>query len=129
MLLSAKRSLLLLPADVPSEAARNLALLRAAAERLGVPTVSENSPNWRVGLAMGRNQLVSAGPLSEAVMKSLPAGTGAFLVIDCLPEASRPPEIDWPDLPATPVTTEMVVFEWLERGATDEFRDLIALIK
>ncbi|GAB4363171.1 MAG: hypothetical protein Kow00114_19010 [Kiloniellaceae bacterium] len=129
MLLSAKRSLLLLPGDPPPEAARNLALLTAAAERLKVPAVSVNSPNWRIGLATGRNQLVSAGLLSEAEMKRLPPGTAVFLVLDCLPEAARPPRDGWERMAATPVTAEMVVFEWLERGATAEFRDLIALIK
>src|SRR3546814_2234832 len=53
----------------------------------------------------------------------------AFLVIDCLPEAVRPAESAGPAMAAIPVTAEMVVFEWLERGATDAFRDLIALIK
>ncbi len=129
MLLSAKRSLLLLPGQAPPETARNLALLRAAAERLGIPAVSENSPNWRVGLAMGRNQLVVAGLPSEAALQGLPAGTRVFQVIDCLAQAARPPESDWPELAATPVTTEMVVFEWLERGATEAFRELIKLIK
>ncbi len=129
MLLSASRSLLLLPGDTPPEAARNLALLKAAAERLKVPVVSVNSPNWRIGLATGRSQLVSAGPLSEAEMKRLPPGTTVFLVIDCLAEPARPAPETWESLAATPVTAEMVVFEWLERGATAEFRDLIALIK
>jgi hypothetical protein len=129
MLLSAKRSLVLLPAAPPPETAERLALLRAAAERLGVPLVSANSPNWAIGLATGRNQLVTAGLLSKPEMKRLPPGTKVFLVVDCLAEHDRPPESAWTDLAATPVSTEMVVFEWLERGATDEFRDLIKLIK
>lgn len=130
MLLSAKRSLLLLPSDPPPpEAARNFALLRAAAERLNVPAVSVNSPNWRIGLATGRNQLVSTGPLEDTAMKRLPPGTAVFLVLDCLAAAARPPQESWQTMAATPVTAEMVVFEWLERGATAEFRDLIALIK
>lgn len=130
MLLSAKRALLLLPPDPPAGVAgRNLAVLKAAAERLKVPMVSPQSANWRVGLAMGRNQLVAAVPLSEAEMKSLPPGTAVFQVLDCLPEDRRPPESDWPQMAATPVATEMVVFEWLERGATEQFRDLIRLIK
>src|SRR3546814_10381705 len=85
--------------------------------------------NWRVGLATGRNQLVAACPLGDADLKALPAGTTVFLVIDCLPEAERPAESAWPAMAAIPVTAEMVVFEWLERGATGAFRDLIALIK
>ena len=129
MLLSAKRSLLLLPGEPPPEATRNVALLRAAAERLGVPAVSENSPNWRIGLATGRNQLVTAGLLSDAIVQELPPGTAVFQLIDCLAEAEIPPENTWQSMTATPVTTEMVVFEWLERGATDDFRALIQLIK
>ncbi len=129
MLLSAKRSLVLLPGSPPPEAAQNLALLRAAAERLAVPLVSANSPNWAVGLATGRNQLITASLLGEPEAKRLPPGTKVFLVVDCLAERDRPPENTWGEISATPVSTEMVVFEWLERGATDEFRDLIRLIK
>lgn len=129
MLLSAKRSLVLLPAAPPPETATKLALLQAAAGRLGVPLVSANSPNWAIGLATGRNQLVTAGLLSEPETKRLPPGTQTFLVIDCLAEQDRPPESAWADMAATPVSTEMVIFEWLERGATEEFRDLIKLVK
>lgn len=130
MLLNAKRSLLLLPGDSPGgRPARNLALLQAAAQRLQVPMVSANSPNWRVGLATGRNQLVAAAALGDAEQARLPRGTAAFQVIDCLAEDQRPPECDWTGMAAIPVTTEMVVFEWLGRGATDDFRALIALIK
>ena len=134
MLLSAARSLLLLPPLLPAqatppEARRPLGLLRAAAARLQVPAVSVNSANWRVGLATGRNQLVAAAVLDEAALKGLPAGTTVFLVLDCLAEEHRPPESAWLAMAATPVTAEMVVFEWLERGATEAFRDLIALIK
>jgi hypothetical protein len=130
MLLSARRSLLLLPAEAPSDApGRRLALVEAAARRLAVPMVSRESANWRVGLATGRNQLVACTALDDDTLRSLPPGTRVFLVIDCLPEDGRPPESAWVDGPVTVVTAEMVVFEWLERGATDEFRDLIQLIK
>ena len=129
MLISAMRSLLLLPPAPSHEAARGVALLRSAAERLQVPAVSLNSPNWRVGLATGRNQLVAAGPLSETDLAHLPPGTAAYLVIDCLGDDERPPESAWGGMATTPVTAEMVVFEWLERGATAAFRDLIALIR
>jgi len=130
MLLSATRSLLLLPPETPDgKAGENLALLQAAAGRLSVPLVSLQSANWQVGLATGRSQLVAAAALDETAFRGLPPGTEVFLVIDGLPEAARPPEDSWQAMPVTPVTTEMVVFEWLERGATPEFRDLIQLIK
>src|SRR3546814_18023068 len=93
MLLAAGRSLLLLPRNAPPAGpARKLALLQAAAERLQVPAVSANSPNWRIGLATGRSQLVAAAPLDAAALKGLPAGATVFLVIDCLAETQRPPE-------------------------------------
>src|SRR3546814_5901668 len=78
MLLSAPRSLLLLPSEAPAEAARTLALLRAAAQRLQVPAVSLNSANWRVGLATGRNQPVAACPPGDADLKAQPARTPVF---------------------------------------------------
>src|SRR5690606_26473305 len=95
MLLTATRSLLLLPPEVPPEAARPLALLQAAAGRLGVPAVSTNSPNWRIGLATGRSQLVAAAVVGEAEVARLPRGTAVFLVLDCLAEADRPEESAW----------------------------------
>ena len=60
-------------------------------------------------------------------------GCTAYAVIDAIADdakASEPPSLERMRLADCPlVTTEMVVFEWLERGDTPVFRELLPLIK
>ena len=127
LLLSAERSVLVIGAapdqgsETPPEVSANRALLTAAAERLQVPCRAPGVAADREG----RDQLVIAAPLSQV----LPAAGQRFLVVDCLP-ADRRPELDSLARDGvTAVTAEMVVFEWLERAASDDFRALLKLIR
>jgi hypothetical protein len=60
-------------------------------------------------------------------------GCTAYAVVDAIAdnaEASEPPSLRRMMEAECPlVTTEMVVFEWLERGDTTVFRELLPLIK
>ena len=60
-------------------------------------------------------------------------GCTAYAVVDAIAddmEAMEPPPLERLKATGCPlVTTEMVVFEWLERGDTPVFRELLPLIK
>jgi nicotinamidase-related amidase len=88
--------------------------------------------------AMGRRQAVLAGIEAHVCVLQtaedlLAAGRQVFVVADAT--SSRSPANHQAALQrlaaagARIVTTEMVVFEWLARAATPEFRELSALIK
>lgn len=88
--------------------------------------------------ALGRPQAVIAGMeahvcVLQTAMDVLAAGGSAFVVADAV--SSRAPDNAAAALDrlagagATVVTTEMVVFEWLRRAATPEFKELSRLIK
>ncbi|HIP79498.1 MAG TPA: hypothetical protein EYH07_13690 [Kiloniellaceae bacterium] len=134
MLLSAARSTLVLTA-LPTGAAEtghatpdraNRALLEAAARRLGVPIVSPTGFDAEAALSQGRDQAVFCDwPLPAAVPERLQG----LLVVDCLAESERPGLDEIEGEGVTAVAAEMVVFEWLERADSDDFRTLLQLIR
>jgi len=86
----------------------------------------------------GRRQILVTGMeahvcVLQTVLGLLDAGYAVFLVADAA--ASRTPENHAAAVAraraagAHIVTTEMVLFEWLERAGTDDFRALLPLIK
>lgn len=87
---------------------------------------------------LGRRNALFVGslPIVQPLIGRLsPADDGctAYAVIDAIAddaEASEPPSLDRMKQAECPiVTTEMVVFEWLERGDTTVFRELLPLVK
>ncbi|MGE0737036.1 MAG: hydrolase [Alphaproteobacteria bacterium] len=88
--------------------------------------------------ALGRNQAVIAGMeahvcVLQTAIDLHESGTHVFVVGDAI--TSRSPETKsvaisrMRDAGLTVVTTEMVVFEWLQRAGTPEFKELSGLIK
>lgn len=86
----------------------------------------------------GRRQIVVTGMeahvcVLQTVLGLIDAGYAVFLIEDAA--SSRTPENRAAAIAraraagAHIVTTEMVLFEWLERAATDDFRALLPLIK
>lgn len=139
MLLSAARSTLLLTA-LPTEGTEtgqatpdraNRALLEAAAQRLGTPITTPAGFDAEAALRLGRDQAVfCAWPLPAGATE----GLHLFLAVDCLAEDERPTldEIGREENGSksiTAVAAEMVVFEWLERADSDDFRALLQLIR
>lgn len=156
MLLKAARSSLILALDgrPGGPALRRARIVVRAAARLEVPLlILEGEPEAVAALAgvgtvaarfadtaegrraltarlgdLGREQLVLAGAvatLDELTHgpSAAPPGYSRHLVADAAWPAGTPR----PDCAV--VTSEMVVFEWLERADTPAFRDLLPLIK
>lgn len=87
---------------------------------------------------LGRKQALFVGSLPivhRLIARLSPADDGctAYAVIDAIADdstASEPPSLARMREAGCPlVTTEMAVFEWLERGDTPVFRELLPLIK
>lgn len=87
---------------------------------------------------LGRKHALFVGSLpivQPLIAEFSPAEDGctAYAVIDAIADdasASEPPSLArMKDAKCPLVTTEMVVFEWLERGDTPVFRELLPLIK
>lgn len=88
--------------------------------------------------ALGRRQAVLTGMeahvcVLQTAMSFLEAGVETYLVVDAVGSRHR---IDFDiavrrlaRLGVELVTSEMVLFEWLERAATPTFRDVLPLIK
>ncbi len=118
-------------------ALRELAPADAALEKIHFDAVSEPACAERFA-ALGRSQAVVAGTeahvcVLQSTLGLKRAGYEPYLVVDAV--SSRKPGdkaaavARLRDVGVAAVTTEMVLFEWLARGDTAEFRDLLPLIK
>jgi nicotinamidase-related amidase len=116
---------------------RELAPPDGLLEKIHFDAVSEPACAERFA-ALDRPQAVVAGTeahvcVLQTVLGLKQAGYEPYLVVDAV--SSRKPEdkaaavARLRDAGVAAVTTEMVLFEWLARGDTAEFRDLLELIK
>lgn len=128
MLLSAGRSTLLTAAN-PEDPTEEQSLLSAAAERLHVPRSTAEGFAAAAALEQGRDQVVSTSLARPEIEDALRERLHLFLVLDCLPAAERPTVEALAGQGITAVTAEMVVFEWLERADSDDFRSMLQLIR
>ncbi|MBT6441573.1 MAG: hydrolase [Alphaproteobacteria bacterium] len=97
--------------------------------------VTKHVDNWRKS---GRNQAIICGTethvcVLQTVADLMAQGSDVYLVTDACGSrtaANRDAAISrMAAMGATCVTTEMVIFEWLEVAGTDEFKALSKLIK
>ena len=70
-----------------------------------------------------------AEPVTNDIVARADETRQCFLVIDCLPEDQRSSFDTLEAKGTTAVTAEMVVFEWLERADSDDFRALLKQIR
>ena len=116
---------------------RELAPPDGVLEKIHFDALSEPACAQRFA-ALDRPQAVVAGTeahvcVLQTALGLKQAGYEPYLVVDAV--SSRKPEdkvaamVRLRDAGMAAVTTEMVLFEWLARGDTAEFRDLLGLIK
>ena len=116
---------------------RELAPANAVLEKIHFCAVAEPDCERRFA-ALRRPQAVVAGTeahvcVLQTALGLAEAGYETYVVVDAV--ASRKPDdkaaaiVRLHDAGVGGVTTEMVLFEWLARGDTEEFRDLLPLIK
>ncbi len=118
-------------------ALRDLAPAGAVLEKIHFDAVSEPACAERFA-ALDRPQAVIAGTeahvcVLQSALGLKQAGYEPYLVIDAVSSRNATdkaaPVARLRDAGVAAVTTEMVLFEWLARGDTAEFRDLLPLIK
>lgn len=109
-------------------------------EKISFSSWRDEAIRARIGgfIDAGRDQIVVAGMEShvcvlQSVLDLVASGASVFLVADAT--GSREASVREVALHrmeaagASIVTQEMVAFEWLERGGTAEFKDLIGILK
>ncbi len=118
-------------------ALRDLAPAGAVLEKIHFDAVSEPACAERFA-ALDRPQAVIAGTeahvcVLQSALGLKQAGYEPYLVVDAVSSRNATDKAAavarLRDAGVAAVTTEMVLFEWLARGDTAEFRDLLPLIK
>jgi nicotinamidase-related amidase len=102
---------------------------------LGAPAIAERVSALR---SAGRDQILIAGLeahvcVLQTALSLRAAGAEVFVVVDAVAsrsaQDSRAATARLLHAGCHSVTTEMVVFEWLQRGGTEDFRALLPLLK
>ena len=116
---------------------RELAPANAVLEKIHFCAVAEPDCERRFA-ELRRPQAVVAGTeahvcVLQTVLGLADAGYETYVVIDAVASRKASDQeaaiLRLHDAGTSGVTTEMVLFEWLARGDTEEFRDLLPLIK
>ena len=119
------------------EALRKLAPPEAVLDKIHFCAVSEPACEQRFA-ALRRPQAVVAGTeahvcVLQTALGLREAGYETYVVVDAISSRKAADKdaavVRLHDAGISGVTTEMVLFEWLARGDTAEFRDILPLIK